>query len=65
MVHSVHFTDLPITCAEFVAAGGRDEVVCVGRRPFLYTFDMHTGQASRIARIESTRAHPSARLTRP
>lgn len=52
-VQGVHFADTPITSAAFTTGGGaRDEVVCTGRRKHFYVYDLGSGKATKVPRIE-------------
>lgn len=45
---SLFFPDLPIHSAAFHPSGS--SILLTGRRPFFYTYDLQTGQATRISR---------------
>lgn len=51
-IDSVFFPDMPIRTARFTGDGS--QIVCSGRRPFIYTFDVTTGKASKVDRIIGT-----------
>ena len=46
---SVAFPDMPITSASW--SGDGREVICAGRRPFLYSYDVEAGAAVRVPRL--------------
>ena len=48
-VASVYFPDLPMSSAAW--AGDGSEVIVTGRRPFLYSYDVEAGAATRLSRI--------------
>lgn len=50
-VHSIFFSDLPITNAMFTAP---EQAVITGRRPFFYSYDVPTGKIQKIPRIFSS-----------
>ena len=44
-MQTVFFQDLPMSSAQFTGVD-HGEVVCVGRRPFYYVYDVHSGIAA-------------------
>jgi U3 small nucleolar RNA-associated protein 18 len=45
-IQGVHFSDLPIFCAEWSAHG--NEIYCAGRRPYFYCYDVGKGCVSKV-----------------
>jgi U3 small nucleolar RNA-associated protein 18 len=48
-IHGIHFPDLPILQASW--SGGGSRVVCTGRRPFVYLYDVVSGKVDKIMKI--------------
>ena len=49
LVDSVFIPDLPIRTAKFTRDGS--QVICSGRRPFVYSFDVTTGKVTKVDRL--------------